>query len=151
MKNLLLVVLIAAGAYWYFGEPPQLTAPSTESTTQTERGREPSNGTVEQAFANRQSGVQVLGRGVVRNTLPDDSRGSRHQRFILRLPSGQTLLVAHNIDLARRIDSLDEGDTVEFYGEYEWNDKGGLIHWTHHDPNGRHVAGWLKHEGAIYH
>ena len=36
-------------------------------------------------------------------TLPDDNKGTRHQRFILKLSSGQTLLVAHNIDLADKI------------------------------------------------
>ncbi|PID58774.1 hypothetical protein CSB45_01890 [candidate division KSB3 bacterium] len=39
---------------------------------------------------------------------------------------------------------------IPFYGEYEWNSKGGVIHWTHHDPNGRHEAGRLKHEGTMY-
>jgi hypothetical protein len=82
--------------------------------------------------------------------LPDDLEGSRHQRFVLRLSSGQTLLVAHNIDLAPRISSLNRGDKVEFYGEYEWNAKGGVIHWTHHDPSGRHVGGWLKHDSKTY-
>ena len=42
------------------------------------------------------------------------------------------------------------GDTVAFHGVYEWNAQGGVIHWTHHDPVGRHVAGWLKHNGQTY-
>jgi len=39
------------------------------------------------------------------------------------------------------------GDSVAFKGEYEWNAEGGVIHWTHRDPEGAHVAGWLKHNG----
>lgn len=102
------------------------------------------------AFYSRSSGVQAQGSGTVSRVLPDDNEGSRHQRFLLRLNSGQTLLIAHNIDLAPRIPSLREGDTVSFFGQYEWNDKGGVVHWTHHDPNGRHVAGWLYHNGMTY-
>jgi hypothetical protein len=102
------------------------------------------------ATESRASGVQLEGQGKVIKVLPDDNNGSRHQRFILELPSGQTLLIAHNIDLAPRITSLKKGDTVAFHGEYEWNPKGGVIHWTHHDPGGRHVAGWLKHNGRTY-
>jgi hypothetical protein len=102
------------------------------------------------AFQNRTSDLQVEGRGEVIRLLEDDNKGSRHQRFILRLETGQTILVAHNIDLAPRIVSLDEGDLVSFYGEYEWNSKGGVIHWTHDDPDHRHVAGWLKHQGRTY-
>jgi hypothetical protein len=102
------------------------------------------------AFANRESDLQVGGRGTVVRLLPDDTTGRRHQKFILELASGQTLLVAHNIDLAPRIDGLRTGDTVAFYGEYEWNARGGVIHWTHHDPAGRHADGWLRHEGVTY-
>lgn len=90
------------------------------------------------------SGVQVTGEGVVVNVLPDDNDGSRHQRFILELSSGHTLLIAHNIDLAPRIPSLRTGDRVGFHGVYEWNSKGGVVHWTHDDPRGRHPAGWVR-------
>jgi hypothetical protein len=106
--------------------------------------------TLQEAYLGEQSGVQVQGEGVVTRVLADDLEGSRHQRFILRLDTGQTVLVAHNIDLAPRIGGLRTGDTVAFYGEYDWNPKGGVIHWTHHDPDGRHAAGWLRHGGKIY-
>lgn len=96
------------------------------------------------------SGTQVRGQGVVSRVLADDNDGSRHQRFILRLASGQTLLVAHNIDLAPRLPALKNGDTVRFYGEYEWNDRGGVVHWTHHDPRGQHAGGWLELNGRRY-
>ncbi len=102
------------------------------------------------AYQNGQSDLQVEGTGEVVKLLADDNQGSRHQRFLLRLSSGQTLLIAHNIDLAPRIESLQRGDSVTFFGEYEWNDKGGVIHWTHRDPRGRHPHGWLKHQGKTY-
>ncbi|WP_195708050.1 DUF3465 domain-containing protein [Vibrio metoecus] len=105
---------------------------------------------LQQAYQSQQSDLQVQGFGQVSKVLPDDNDGSRHQKFILKLNSGQTLLVAHNIDLAPRIPNLKVGDIVEFYGEYEWNKKGGVLHWTHKDPQNRHAHGWLKHNGQVY-
>ncbi len=117
-------------------------APQTESAAGDQ--------VIQAAYENRQSDVQVEGAGRVVKVLPDDNEGSRHQKFILELASGQTILVAHNIDLAPRIPDLREGERVSFYGEYEWNERGGVIHWTHDDPQGRHVDGWLKHDGKIF-
>ncbi len=108
------------------------------------------NPQIDKAYQEKRSDVQVQGVGKVIKVLSDDNKGSRHQRFLLKLPSNLTILVAHNIDLAKRIDSLKEGDSVEFYGEYEWNNKGGVIHWTHLDPRGKHKDGWLKHNGIVY-
>ncbi len=102
------------------------------------------------AYLERLSNVQVSGRGAVVRVLADDTRGSRHQRFILRLDEGTTLLIVHNIDLAPRLETIAIGDIVEFRGEYEWNDRGGVLHWTHHDPQGMHDGGWLKHNGRTY-
>jgi hypothetical protein len=108
------------------------------------------DGQIARAFASRASNVQVEGAGTVIRVLQDDLNGSRHQRFIVQLASGQTLLFAHNIDIAPRIDGLQEGDNVRFSGEYIWNEKGGVIHWTHHDPQGRHLGGWIKHNGKMF-
>lgn len=102
------------------------------------------------AIASKARDRWVTGAGEVEAVLPDDTRGGRHQRFVLRLPGGGTLLVAHNIDLAPRINGLRPGDRVEFTGEYEWNDRGGVVHWTHHDPRGQRRGGWLRHAGRTY-
>lgn len=103
-----------------------------------------------QAFREQRSGLEVQDRGVVVRLLPDDVQGSRHQRFILRLASGQTLLVAHDIDIAPRVAALRVGDHVAFRGVYEWDAEGGVVHWTHHDPAGTHAGGWLRHGGRTY-
>jgi len=105
---------------------------------------------LQNAFDKGTSGIQVEGGGIVISILDDDTNGVRHQRFILQLNSGQTLLIAHNIDIATRINNLQVNDWVSFYGEYEWNNQGGLVHWTHIDPDKFHVDGWLKHKNITY-
>ena len=148
MKNILIILLIGIGFYqWstsnesvgsFFKNPTQNFVGST------------SDDTLENAYESGRSNVQVNGSGTVIKLLRDDNEGSRHQKFILRLSTGQTILVAHNIDLAPRINSISKGDKVEFYGEYEWNNKGGVVHWTHQDPKAQHIGGWLKHNGSTY-
>lgn len=102
------------------------------------------------AYKQRAQDIQVQGEGEVIKILADDNQGSKHQRFIVRAPEGFTVLVAHNIDLAPRVEKLAVGDKISFFGEYVWNEKGGVMHWTHSDPRGRHIAGWLKHSGVTY-
>ena len=109
-----------------------------------------SEGVVEQLFETGRSGVVVEGRGVVDQVLRDDLDGSKHQRFVLRLDSGHTLLISHNIDLAPRVAEIARGDEVAFRGQYEWNERGGVVHWTHHDPRGERPGGWLRHQGRTY-
>ncbi len=130
-KTLLFLIALSAAYYAYDQYEPAIAQP-------------------QQISERWHSGQQVQGTGMVLRVLSDDNDGSRHQRFILELSSGQTLLIAHNIDLAPRIPSLSSGDTVSFYGQYESNPQGGVIHWTHRDPQGRHTAGWLEHNGRRY-
>jgi hypothetical protein len=143
VKKLLTIVLLGLALYGLCeGDPGFIDSAAAQSTA--------SDRLLQRAYENRQGRVQAEGSGVVARILPDDLHGGRHQRLILRLSSGQTVLISHNIDIAARVDALREGDTVEFSGEYEWNAKGGVVHWTHHDPAGRHKGGWLKHNGATY-
>lgn len=95
------------------------------------------------------SGTWIEGRGKVRRLLADDEEGGRHQRVVLDLGNGQTLLVAHNIDVAERV-PLGIGDRVGFRGVYEWNDLGGLVHWTHADPLGVEEGGYLRYRRRVY-
>jgi len=134
---LALIVIVAAIRYYQ--------APPTETV-----GEQPAGSlTVEEAADQRVSGIMLDVTGVVRQSLADDNEGSRHQRFIVELPSGHTVLVAHNIDLADRV-PLKKGDRVTVRGQFEWNDRGGVLHWTHHDPAGRHEGGWIELDGQKY-
>jgi hypothetical protein len=98
-------------------------------------------------FEEKISDHQVTLKGTIKDVLSDDLEGAKHQRFILELKSSQTVLVAHNIDLAPRISGLKHGEMIEVSGEYEWNPKGGVVHWTHDDPYGVHAAGWIEYQG----
>jgi len=97
----------------------------------------------------RDTGEWIEATGFVVRLLHDDDDGSRHQRFILDTGGGRTLLVAHNLDLSERV-PVSLGDRVNVRGMYEWNDLGGLLHWTHHDPQGVEDGGWVRHRSREY-
>ncbi|MEM1229177.1 MAG: DUF3465 domain-containing protein [Pseudomonadota bacterium] len=102
------------------------------------------------AFQARRSNAWLTDGGRVIKVLPDDTKGSQHQRFLVQISGGPSILIAHNIDLAPRVAGIRAGDQVRFHGEYEWTDKGGVVHWTHHDPGGRRDGGWIEHRGERY-
>ena len=87
--------------------------------------------------------------GTVERVLSEDRSGSPHQRFIVRLRDGHTVLVAHNVDLAPHV-PVARGSRVRFRGMYEWNEHGGTMHWTHHDPHDASAGGWIELEGRQY-
>jgi hypothetical protein len=146
-KNVLLALYLAL-ALGACGKPDANNLQALEiSNTATVAGI--SNAEIEQAFKAKKSDVQVSGRGVVIKLLKDDNKGSRHQKFLVQISAQQTLLFAHNIDLAPRV-PVQTGDEISFYGEYVYNPKGGVMHWTHHAPQGDYVAGWVMHNGRKY-
>ncbi len=104
---------------------------------------------IRKAADSQKSGWWLVAEGKVIKILKDDTKGHRHQKFLLKLAPDITLLVAHNIDLAPRV-PLRKGDTVKIRGRYEWNHRGGILHWTHHDPKGRQKDGWIYHNKKYY-
>lgn len=95
-------------------------------------------------------GDWVRGEGVVEKVLADDLDPPRHQRFLVRVPWGRTLLFAHNVDVGRRVEGLAAGDRIRFRGEFKENDRDGMIHWTHAPASGRGAGGWIERDGVTY-
>lgn len=103
-----------------------------------------------QAFRLKRSGVTVNAQGEVVLLMNDDTQGTPHQHFLVRLEGADhTVKMAHNLDLAERV-PVRVGDEVRFRGRYEYNVRGGVVHWTHHDPAGRGRGGWIEHAGRRY-
>lgn len=144
---ILLLALLAAACK---AEAPNTTAPNTTAAPAQILVPSATQHALDDAYNRKLSDVWVEGQGVVHKLLKDDNKGSRHQKFLVKIASGKTLLFAHNIDLAPRIEDLKIGDVVTFRGEYVYNPKGGVMHWTHHDPQGGKQGGWIKHNGKTY-
>ena len=167
-KKLLIPLIVAAlsiAGYW-FPELKQLSqalqqnsatindvidSSSNEANLSTPKNTASSDDTalLKSAYEQQRSEVWMHLNARVVKLLSDDNEGSRHQRFILKPNTDFTVLVAHNIDLAQRV-PLQKGDTISLYGRYEWTERGGVIHWTHHDPKGYEPGGWIEHQGRKY-
>lgn len=101
------------------------------------------------ALTRAQDGKWIDISGIVSRLLHDDHDDSRHQRFIVNVADGKTVLVAHNLDIAERV-PVGIGDRVSVRGLYEWSPLGGLLHWTHHDPHGELDGGYIRLRSDTY-
>jgi hypothetical protein len=152
IASLLVAMAVALGAGWYLqggGSGSSGTA-SPGIPLAVAGPRAVAADAARAAFEQRAKGRMLRVEGRVIRLLADDREGSPHQRFIIETDSGLTLLVAHNLDLAPRLEGLAMGDGVRVFGEYEWSAQGGVMHWTHDDPRGEHVAGYIEWRGRKY-
>lgn len=136
-----------------FGEPRDVAAdqsgPSTEQSDGAANSQQLGQDQLLQAQASRSKKVEVVFSAQVARLLPDDRKGTPHQRFLLQLSNGTTVLVAHNTKMAPPV-PIQVGDLVTIKGEYIWNDKGGVVHWTHHTDTPRHEGGYIQAAGQTY-
>lgn len=158
-----LAAIVLAGGYYVWNtyiapvgdesrvQPEATATPAAKTPASIEAGSDAgTTSRIDTLYAERTSNEIVTVTAPVKRVLKDDNDGSRHQRFILELPSGLNILVAHNIDLAPRVPGIAAGDRVTVRGEYEWDERGGVLHWTHHDPAARHQGGWIEFDGKKY-
>ncbi|NLG16022.1 MAG: DUF3465 domain-containing protein [Fibrobacter sp.] len=151
-------VLVIAGVFFSIGLYNRDTSPGSSINTDINNKNQTDSleslltpiSEIEEAFARQLSDISVFVRGPISKILKDDTEGNAHQRFIIELSNGRTILVAHNVDLAPRITGISKGSVVYVHGDYEWNSQGGVIHWTHHDPDGSHENGWIIFDGKKY-
>lgn len=148
-KKIVALLIVLASFYW-LNQDDNTSSTLARIETNQSLQTPTAESKIASAYEQQISDIQVEGFGQVIKTLSDDHEGSRHQRFLLKLTSRQTILIAHNIDIAPKIDNLQVGDIVYFNGVYEWNPKGGVVHWTHHDPQSNHHSGWLELNGKRY-
>jgi len=112
---------------------------------------QPDNAAIVRDFQSQRSHVEVTAEGTVVRVLSERSGPSgHHEQFLLKLSAGDlTVLVEHNLDIGARV-PVAVGDHVIVHGEYVWNAEGGLIHFTHHDPAGKHEGGFIQDNGKRY-
>ena len=159
MRKVIIAIValaIAAGVDYYRGHSNSPhntgqthTSSPIEATSPNVKNSKGILDKIRQAADSQQSGWWLTTQGKVIKTLKDDTKGHQHQKFLIKLAPDITLLVAHNLDLAPRV-PLKKGDTIKIRGRYEWNNRGGVIHWTHHDPKGRKKDGWIYHKNQYY-
>lgn len=75
-----------------------------------------------------------------------ESRSGLHEGFLIS-SSGVRILVEDNADITGPI-PLRSGERIRLQGQFECDD--GVIHWTHRDPSGRHIAGYVEANGKYY-
>jgi len=123
-------------------------APAAPAATASDTAAQ--NAAVQRAFEQRAEGAELTATGIVDRVLSDESGPSGpHERFIVRLPSGMTVLIEHNLSIAPRV-PVAIGSAVTVHGEYVWNAEGGLLHFTHHDPDRSHENGYVLYGGRRY-
>jgi hypothetical protein len=157
-KKLIRVVASIVGGYHYLTNNTDNNQANTKNnqSANSSRANAPSIKNQAQVFTkirtqrdNTHARFWLETEGNVIKLLKDDTKGNPHQKFLIKLAPDITLLVAHNIALAKRV-PIQQGDTIKIRARYEWNNRGGVLHWTHHDPKGKQQGGWIYADGAYY-
>jgi hypothetical protein len=123
-------------------------APTARAATASDTAAQ--NAAIQGAFEQRSAGAELTAIGTVDRVLSDETGPSGpHERFFLQLPSGMTVLIEPNLSIAPRV-PVAVGSAVTVHGEYVSNAEGGLLHFTHHDPDRSHEGGYVLYGGRRY-
>ena len=131
-----------------------LSACAQSATSTGTTGVTSDNGAVYDAWRAGRSHIEVIANGSVARMLGTHrGRSGNHEGFLLHLSGsagrGLTVRVEDNVDLTGPI-PLSEGQDVVVRGEYIFDERGGIVHYTHRDPRGRHISGYVLVDGKFY-
>jgi len=109
------------------------------------------NSSICDAHALQRSRVEVTASGTVTRILGiREGPSGTHEGFLVRVPDCNIVIrVEHNVDIGGSI-PLHQGEAVQLRGEYLYDPRGGIVHYTHHDPSGRHPGGSITAGGETY-
>jgi hypothetical protein len=113
---------------------------------------QPDNASICNDYGSQATNQEVIAHGRVGEILGTrPGRSGSHEGFLLKLDGDcdLTLKVETNVSITGPV-PIHRGEIVIVKGEYVYDPLGGILHWTHHDPEGRHVAGYVVSDGKTY-
>jgi len=147
-----LLLALARGRKAKLTPVPTANPSRAQAPADAKRAAPISSKQLRELFEQRVSDQIVIGVGqivkILKDDLVDTDGSGQHQQFLVAVDDELTIKISHNIKFGRI--PADEGDELKFKGEYEWNELGGCVHWTHADPIKRHPDGWLEHKGQRF-
>ena len=149
LLSILLISLSGCTAHQQSDAPTNGDQSQTQTVTADGTQQQNSQADVLTAQRIRAKKVELIFSAPVCRILPDDTKGLPHQLFLVQLANGTSVKVAHDTKYAPKV-PIQVGDTVTIKGEYIWNRKGGVIHWTHHSDTPRHEGGYIDFGGKRY-
>lgn len=97
-----------------------------------------------------QRSAKVSAQGHLIRRLPEQLSPYRAQLFLVRLTSGQKLIIKHDIEMGEALPDIKKGALLFFKGLYKWNRKGGFIIFTTQKNRENNLSGWLKYKEITY-
>lgn len=129
----------------------RLMAKEVEVDAMTSASRPTAQAILERALQNKAQDQLLVVVGWVTEILPDEQRDVvSYQRFVVRLTNRKPLLIEHNLQIAPRVEGLKTGSELLIRGRYFWNEQGGVLRQTHHDPEQKQPDGWIRFKHKNY-
>ncbi|TAM61588.1 DUF3465 domain-containing protein [bacterium] len=113
----------------------------------------PGDGQLRRAVLQHHRPAEVTYSGTVASNpifFHSNRSGMTHEMFDVDTSSGLRTQVVENVDVGPRV-PVYRGEDVTVRGEYV-RDAGSthVVHFTHHDPSGRHANGFIEAGGRRY-
>jgi hypothetical protein len=140
MEKVILSLLLTVLSFQVFGntELPECLSRSGQPLLET---------SLKSVMSANEFRPQAFITGKITQILAEDTKGSKHQKYIITAPGPIQISIVSNLSFGRV--PLVLGATVSVCGEY-MKIGAGMIHWTHFDPHGGHPNGFTIVNGVLY-